>query len=610
MKQVGLLLILFSSVASVHAQKIKYKDLYVLLSANDYDQALPFLRRFLIQDPDHPNANFNMAKYYEYAMDQKDMLKEGDEFVAYGDSCYSYYEKSYALITEKEVKKNDKYYQDYYRRDLRTGKYGVKLTDIQLDVETKMADLKSMMNSVSKMSSSFKLFTIKYDSAITIYNSIFSSYPNYKEFLFNSGMNELGKLSELGIVFSECIKNFALYESYSESIESTPYNQSLAQKLMNGFEPAEQPDYFADRIDLIDFTDWANYTGGIIVNDIIPLTNKLVEYDAKLDVLAEDARGGKNVGLELNTLSSSANFARLRNYDENPLPIHLFKFKQTEIGYYSKESQKKIDGVYDSLNLDFQYMHYQQALDDLEKIGHIYEVVRKQDLNEANKLYGQFITSRYTNTDGLRTVMQKMASSLQTESDRIISEVDALTLRMQWASSETDSLPMILSDSLAFQTPVLTMRNATVLIDSLVSGYWIGGFRLHIDKVSTYIAKVDANRNIDTLSMQVLISPSEDQYLTDLQSIGVPSLGQLFFVLYGRNSNKHFCQVNLIDTENEAIVWSKQVSPTSRLVSARINNEGGIVLQFLPASIEEEDNGDVPQVVNLGPSGDIIQLDN
>ena len=44
------------------AQKVKYKDLYVLLSANDFEQGETFLRRFIANDPEHANANMYMGR--------------------------------------------------------------------------------------------------------------------------------------------------------------------------------------------------------------------------------------------------------------------------------------------------------------------------------------------------------------------------------------------------------------------------------------------------------------------------------------------------------------------------------------------------------------------
>jgi len=612
MRRVGLIFVfVLGTVLSVQAQKIKYKDLFVLLNAKDYAQGESFLRKFLAQEADHPNANFNMALFYEYTMEHKDMLKESSDFIAYGDSTYSYFAKSYALITEREVKKNDDYYQEYYRRDLRTGKYGVKLADVQLDIETRMNNLKALLESVRKMASQFDDFTMYYDSAVSIHTSILTDFPDYKTYLFNSDEVQLSRLSDLGGIYSQCIKKFALYDQYREAIENAPYQQELAIKIIEGFKPDKPVDYYADRLDLCDFSYWADYTGGIIANDIIPLTNEMVEYDTKLDALGQEARNGENVIVELKSLSTSADFTILKNYDQNPLPVFLFKFKESEIKYYSHENQKKSDGIYDSINLDFQYLHIQNTLTELEKVGINYERVRKQDLADANKLYSQFITSRYTDKIGLKEQIDEMGSSLQQESDRIVDILESLSERMKWAVSLTDTLPMILTDSLIFQGSMGEKHTVTLSIDTLESGYIIGGLQFVSDSVSSYVANVSSNRSINALSMQTLISNFENEYLNDLQYFVIPSgPGKLYFIQCGRDSEKHFCLVRLVDTDSGIISWSKKLTPTARLASARIDDSGGLIMQFIPSTEGDEERGDIAQILNLGTEGESIEVGN
>lgn len=123
------------------AQKLKYKDLYTSLRAKDYIEVEPLLKDFL-SDPkqiDHPNANLQMANVYQ----EKSITNNSDidAKVMNIDSAIYYYNKAMALINERDLKKNDKYYEVYYRRDLRTGKMGIKLSDIQLDIENKISDL-------------------------------------------------------------------------------------------------------------------------------------------------------------------------------------------------------------------------------------------------------------------------------------------------------------------------------------------------------------------------------------------------------------------------------------------------------------------------------------
>jgi len=171
---------------SASAQKIKYKDLFVLLNAKNYDQAEPFLRKFIAQEPDHPNANFNFALFYQYILSNKDILKETEDYTAYSDSAVLYFRKASELISEKEIKKHDDYYQDYYRRDLRTGKYGVKLADVLFDIENLIEQIKAGKEGAIKLKKHFELAVQNYDSAHSIFKHFTSGFINYQHFLFTA----------------------------------------------------------------------------------------------------------------------------------------------------------------------------------------------------------------------------------------------------------------------------------------------------------------------------------------------------------------------------------------------------------------------------------------
>jgi len=61
-----LTLIMFLANVLTAQEKIKYnKDVYPLLKAEKYEEALPVLEKFLISKPTHPNANYWAGKIYE-----------------------------------------------------------------------------------------------------------------------------------------------------------------------------------------------------------------------------------------------------------------------------------------------------------------------------------------------------------------------------------------------------------------------------------------------------------------------------------------------------------------------------------------------------------------
>ncbi len=97
-----------------------------MLEQKDYEQALPYLEKFIESNPQHPSV----------------VLQMGILAQDYQDDCekaITYFEKAMILIDDKELKKNEKYYSEWNRRNLRTGKYGVNLDDLHLDLEKRTA---------------------------------------------------------------------------------------------------------------------------------------------------------------------------------------------------------------------------------------------------------------------------------------------------------------------------------------------------------------------------------------------------------------------------------------------------------------------------------------
>ena len=99
-----------------------------------------------------------------------------------GDSVVFYFEKAKSLINDKELKKKDEHYQAFFRRDLRTGEFGIKVSDVHLDIEKKVeaiemriADVKEMHQGVGKVEKnhavameSYKMLT----SQFSVYNTM------------------------------------------------------------------------------------------------------------------------------------------------------------------------------------------------------------------------------------------------------------------------------------------------------------------------------------------------------------------------------------------------------------------------------------------------------
>src|SRR5258705_12947277 len=89
------------------AQKVKYKDLIVLLTSKQYEKAEPFLKRYLKETDDNPNAYLYMGITFQEKAMREDPLLRTELLCGIIDSALLNYDKAYKTITDKELRKND-----------------------------------------------------------------------------------------------------------------------------------------------------------------------------------------------------------------------------------------------------------------------------------------------------------------------------------------------------------------------------------------------------------------------------------------------------------------------------------------------------------------------
>lgn len=135
------LLILFNPAYSQ-----KYKDIFPVLNEKNYQEGEPLLRKFMAEpkNSDHPNGNLQMALLLETKAEKLNIISDSTKLIRYCDSINRFYTNAKLYITEKELKKRDEYYKKYYRRDLRTGEFSIKKSDIDGDMEKRMAYYKNV----------------------------------------------------------------------------------------------------------------------------------------------------------------------------------------------------------------------------------------------------------------------------------------------------------------------------------------------------------------------------------------------------------------------------------------------------------------------------------
>jgi hypothetical protein len=471
----GFLIITFSS--AVFGQKIKYKDLFVLLNAKSPD-AEPYLKKYLKLNDDNPNAYLFMGMIFQEKAAKQDVLKQTDEALVQFDSAVYFFDKSSQIMTEKEVSKNKDYYQMYSRRDMRTGEFGVKFSDVKLDIETRTKDIKERSAKIKVLKSSFVAAEKYYKNSQNAFLAIQKAYPGLKELYLRADDSLHTKLIHLTAVFDSCRTSFTDYKTTLEELGKTGYNQDLdfveiADLKKDGTTAA---DFYRDDLKVWDYRRWALSNMEVIEKDINPAREQLVAVDFEINQAQQKLKKDSvSVRDEVAVIRKKIDFASLKKIDPNPLPVRVFNMKLSELEYGSQIVVNK--PLRDSLNVFLRLETLKGELMLIKKIDSLSGVLADRNLEDEMKNYKNFVTTSYGTPDVLNSLISATKSFSVREAQRKENEIKNSMASLRWIIDGADSIPLFMevNPRSRFKPLLLQPEKFTAgiqYVDSVATGYF------------------------------------------------------------------------------------------------------------------------------------------
>lgn len=450
---------LFLFVFSAQGQKVKYKDIFGLLSTKQYEAAEPFLKSYLRENDDNPNAYLYMGIIFHEKSGKDDVLKQTQKAIADMDSAIFFYDKAYKMITEKEIKRNDEYYQSYNRRDLRTGEFGVKLSDIQFDLEKKMESLRERIDRVKMVRYYFTLSDSLYKKTTAMFRTIQDAYPGKKEFLLRADDTTLIQLAALVVRFDSCLKAFEHYKSSTATIGKTGYNQSISLRDIYDFKKdgTTPADFFQDDLQLWNYKKFAEESTAAIQKEIMPMREHLITYDIEINKLREKLnRDSVSVRSDLTKLIEKLLMEQLKKYDPEPLPMDVFSLKISDLEYKSALLEHK--PFRDSSDVHLQLRLINKELKYLNRLDSLADKLTNTDLDKRAIDYSFFVTNTYSNITVLKSFVKAVSEYAERE-NRIRQELlSRRTEALRWVISGADSIPLFMGHERSSFKPLLVVE--------------------------------------------------------------------------------------------------------------------------------------------------------
>jgi hypothetical protein len=437
-----LLTLLFSHQA--WAQKVKYKDIYGLLSTKQYESAEPFLKKYLKDNTDNPNAYLFMGVIFHEKSNKDDVLKQTKRAIADMDSAILFYDKAYKSITEREIKRNDEYYQSYNRRDLRTGEFGVKLSDIQFDLEKKMEGLREKIDRVKMMKYYFNLSDSIYKKCTSLYKKLQGTYPSNKEFYLRSDNTTLQTLQQLTTRFDSCLQAFERYKSSAATVGKTGYSQTMTKNEIRDLKTdgASPADFYQNDLQVWDYKLFADKAKTAIEKDIMPMRENLISYDMQINKLREKLKNDSvSVKSDLTKLVDKLLMEQLKKYDESPLPMKVFSIKIADLEYGSLLAEHK--PLRDSADVHLQYKLVKDELKAVSGLDSIASSLSDSDVDTDAKNYDFFITNTYNNTTVLKSFIHTVKEYAERERKSKQAKLLQKENNLRWLVTANDSIPLV-----------------------------------------------------------------------------------------------------------------------------------------------------------------------
>jgi len=433
-------------------QKVKYKDLFFLIhKSKKYADGEPFLRSFLSnpKNADHPDANFQMGVIHEVNAKTKDVLKENQMKVALLDSAVYFYSKSKSLITEKWIKRNGEYYEDdFLRRDLRTGKMGIKVSDVHLDIDERVDKINDHIANLKSIDTHFSKAKEEYQLAFDAYTELVSKYESQKSFYLRADDEVIKQCDQILASYDSAMGNFANYKLRIANVGESDYNQSLNVLKIEDIKNAgdKTADFYAASVDVYDFSDWVNRTKTVLIDKIKPIKAKLLTYDQRLDRTREQLmKDSVSVISKLELEKDDALYQDLRVYDKNAMPLNLLDLKQEELRYWSFIFANKPNK--DSLNINYQIAMASDELNAITAVDSLANALLGYNLTVEFENYKEYIKEQYEGVAGVQRHIKQKLDFAQAEKKYRATILEAKQERSKWLLYGNDSIPLFEMDT-------------------------------------------------------------------------------------------------------------------------------------------------------------------
>lgn len=433
------------------AQKIKYKDLFPVLAAKNYVEGIPQLLQFM-KDPknaEEANPNLQMGLWLEDRFVSYDVVNDSSKLYQVGDSAIFFLEKAKSLIDEKELKKKDEYYQAFFRRDLRTGEFGIKVSDVHLDIEKKVEKIEERISDVKEMHKRVVKVEANQKAAMEDYKILSTQFSKYNNMLIGADEGVQAKLSKIEENGKLGVENAKSVQELAVKLGSDKYSGEPILKTINqfGVDGMSAGNIRSGTIEIWDFESWARSAYSEIRGGIGLFKTMIKNYAEEIRDKKAKVKNSQDVEVGYFPTDLMEQFDK---YDPESTAEKLLKIEMYEARIIKQVDLQINPALMDSSLIGSQLAVYEVALDDAKNMNLLVESIASDDLEAAKIKYTDYIESFFKKY----VTASKYVSDMQVWSRRqvewLTNSVEFWAERNRWgvdAENEETKYPLFVQDA-------------------------------------------------------------------------------------------------------------------------------------------------------------------
>ncbi|HET8860593.1 hypothetical protein [Marivirga sp.] len=526
------ILLLFSIcvIFSSQAQRLKYKNIFPILQSRDYKTAEPLLINYLKDNDDEANAYFYYGEIIVSKLDSVEIFPTTEKYDSMANIAIAAYKKSISLIDDREVRKNGDYYAAYNRRDLRTGKFGIKKSDITLDYENKIAavtDEKLLIEEIHKLKNQSEE---KYQEFASLISNLQMRFPTESNFILQAITSDFEDVNRIVKKYTDFVDSFRLFVDQLNELNHPAYDASLNIVEIENWNGLNIPtrEFLEFNISIGDYEKYFKGIDKKIEEEVRPIKNLLIETNKSFsDALLNNQKAKDSSDIQPLEIPQEL-IDGLAKLEANQSVLDLLKYKRlkNEANLLSSENLFPLladsSNVYQRANLIDDYK--EKLSEQLDVIIKVEAEITKAVISNFQEFFEMFSPSIEAYIETENTILTKKVEAMTEKSKQMATQI-------QFFEFEADSI---------FRSPLIAATNnsSNYAINILESD---SSLFLH-GKISDnpFVAKAGFDMQIQhflslkdsTFSIQKMIQLKEN-LLVNLQSINpVPETGKYQQVLY------------------------------------------------------------------------------